>query len=334
MSSSSESSSSQVLRGLPNALGIRLTGKNYPMWKVKIRAVLQSQDLLDCLIGGHVSSSLSLQADDGGKKKEADLLMKSRCARAYTIILLSLDDTRIQMVMDVAEGDSVGLWSALMKLFERTTTASKTHTRRMLHQIKMDVDEEFDLFKSRIIQLVTRLNSMGENVTDGEKIYAVLEGLPRSYDGLKQSLEVQDSLTFEEICSHIRDHQEKLEYRIGGADEVSGTEVANYANGGGRGGRGGDNGGRVNTTRGGMSDASSHRCYLCRKYGHYEWSCDQRRGRDGDCFRCGKPGHQMRECKGVVPNGGNGKDEIACGAWKEGEAGAGGGDDDSDGWAC
>lgn len=193
---------------------IKFDGKNWPIYKRKIRAVLLQLEVLDTIdvpAMKEKDSSSSAQHLDT-KRAESDV---KKSNKAYSVLMLSLDDARTQMVMHIAEGDAAGVWRTLCSHYESSSMASKSHTRSMLHKMKMNSEEEFDLYivKSRILELKMRLEAMGEKVTDGELIFIILEGLPEEYSALKQSLFVQDEFGLEKICGHIRDHQEKQAYR-------------------------------------------------------------------------------------------------------------------------
>lgn len=185
----------------------------------------------------------------------------------------------------------------------------------MLHKTRMGDGEEFDMFKARVMQLAARLKTMGEAVSDGELIHVILQGLPSSFAGVRQALEVADDLTLEGMSNHLRDSQEKKKYMGRTSEE---EDVACYGSAGrsARGGSGGGGGGRfggggrgggggrreihrdvVDEEDGGGSDESNYRCRLCRKVGHWEQYCEKRRGGADACYRCGKSGHQMRHCK-------------------------------------
>ena len=58
----------------------------------------------------------------------------------------------------------------------------------MLHKTKMKSGEEFDVYNARIMQLAAALQNMGEQVSDGELIYVLLEGLSADYSGVRQAL--------------------------------------------------------------------------------------------------------------------------------------------------
>jgi hypothetical protein len=175
---------------------VKFNGKNFAIYKTKIRALHRQYDLIHVIdrskddapqtmtVTATSSSATNVKAKKTEAMTDED---RKKADRAYGILIASLDDARTQMVMHIEEGDTAGVWRTLCAHYERTSTASKAHTRSMLHKTRMELNEEFDLYKSRIIELKMRLASMGELVSDGELIYVILEGLPDSYAALKQS---------------------------------------------------------------------------------------------------------------------------------------------------
>lgn len=154
------------------------------------------------------------------------------------------------------------------------------------------------------MQLAAALKNMGEQVSAGELIYVLLEGLPADYSGVRQALEVQNDLTVDQLSDHLRDHQEKKRYE--GEKEREEEVIAMVRRGGagsgvrGSGGRGRGDGGSDASSSSGDRDEATHQCRLCGKKGHMEWHCEKRRGGGRACFRCRREGHQMRDCRGKI----------------------------------
>ena len=187
----------------------RFDGRNFPVWKMRTRAVLQSVDQWDAVDpDGKVGTTSSSKK---GASEEEELKRK----KAYSTLLLALDDAHLQMVMQVEEGDARGVWKELCDHYERTTMASKAHTRGMLHRSRMDTanGESFDMYRSRVMELVSRLRGMKEMVSEGEIIYVLLEGLPKTYGAAKQALELNDDLRLDDLVKKLRDVEEKINYK-------------------------------------------------------------------------------------------------------------------------
>ena len=304
------------------------TAAQWPLWKARARGVLSEVwDVIDvkkdaaaaaaAAADGSSSSSSSKAPVEPTVKTESEA-SKLKSMRAYSFFMQVLGDEPLALVIPplVPEDDAAGVWSALVAHYERKTTASKAHTRGMLHKIHMSEGEDYDTFKARAMQLSARLKSMGETVSEGELIHVILQGLPSSFNGVRAALDVMDELTLEGISNHLRDYQEKKKYmgRTREEDEVACYGAAGAARrsarggGGARGRFGGGRGGGRGARRGAAdeedeededdgNDESTYRCRLCRKVGHWEQYCERRRG-DGDaCYRCGKSGHQMRRCR-------------------------------------
>ena len=155
----------------------------------------------------------------------------------------------------------------------------------MLNKLRMVDDELFDVYYSRVRELSSsmKLTSMGESVSDGELQYVVLGGLPSSYSQLKQSLEVQNELTMETMCDHIRDYQEKVAYRVKEEIEIK-SEYANFVRSG-----------RRHGVEHGAGDHESY-CHLCSTKGHRMSECSRRKGTGAECFKCGGAKHQAQHC--------------------------------------
>jgi hypothetical protein len=269
----------------PSAQQVRpFDGRSFPVWKARIRAKLQATRLLYVLdepqeadpapngSGGSSAGGENKKAAARSVKKQDQ--QEADEQRAYAMLILALDDNHVAIVTsETEEGDVRAAWKVLLRMYERETTASKHQLRGELHRIKLNAGESIDAYKARVLHLASRLRAMKEGVSEGEQIYCMLEGLPRSYDTLRQAMEVQEGLTFEQMCSHLRDAQEKL--RVRAKEEQPARDLVR----------------RLNAV------TMESTCALCKTKGHWIGQCASRKGtKPGECFVCGATGHGWRAC--------------------------------------
>jgi hypothetical protein len=311
MADSSSSAGTMTGEERPGGQHVRpFDGRNFPVWKARIRAKLQAAGLLYVLdepqeaaafssSSGGSSSGSSTSAiavgDDGGSTAPREQGVAKKQARGkrrdtqeadqqrvYAMLVLALDDNHVAIVTSEAqEGDCAAAWRVLLRMYERDSTATKHHLRRELHRVRLGAGESIEAYKARVLYLASRLRSMKEHVSEGEASYCLLEGLPKAYDTLRQTLEVQDGLTFEQMCSYLRDTQDKMKARVR-EEQLAAMELQQL---------------ELNA----VGSMPTGPCGLCKSQGHWIGQCPQRKGRQkGECFVCGGTGHGWRQCSAAT----------------------------------
>lgn len=310
----------------PRSESLLFRGVNFPVYRARLRARLQAAGLLYVLDGGGEASAITNAAaavgsgDVGGDAAagtlpptERKMRMKAGGAvsamgpldpassiarsdvraeqdrqRVYGTLIMTLDDAHVAIVTsEVTEGDAAGAWRVLLRMYERQSAASKHHLRRELHRIQLGATESVEAYKARVTHIVGRLKAMKEVVSEGEACYCLLEGLPKEYDIVRQTLEVQDSLGLEQVCSHLRDVQERLKLRDREKKLAAGKTAQ-----------------QLNATSTSASDGEPV-CGLCKKQGHWIGRCYRRKGTaPGECYVCGEEGHSWRDCDDLEKAGG------------------------------
>lgn len=181
-------------------------------WKLKVLAYLQPLGLKDVVVNpeledenvGTQSSSSSTSSKRGA---DASVASQRKAEKAYGILLNLLEDQLIDLIANVEPGNAHGVWKVLLETYEAKSTATLCHTLDLFMNITFK-SESFDMYKARFLNLVQRLKEMGETVSPAIQRYVLLKGLPASYDSLVQSLKVNDKLTIEQVCIHIKDYYE------------------------------------------------------------------------------------------------------------------------------
>src|SRR4051812_8187050 len=189
---------------------IKFDGKNFGIWKMKVRAYFEMTGLWCVLEKRTIPESM----DNGSRAISKDEKeMKEKSMKAYTYLILSLPNEQMQLVMHVGNGDAYGVWSALVNHFERKSLANKAHVRELLLSSRMMENESIDLFKARVMTLVQKLKEMGEEVSESEILFVILRGLPNSYESLVQTIRVATVSSVDQATNHIKDYQEMLSIR-------------------------------------------------------------------------------------------------------------------------
>lgn len=239
----------------------KFNGKDFPIWKKKMLAYLSLKGLAQVVTSEEKSEKLS---DD----------TKNKANTAYALLFLCLTNEQARLVLDVKTGDAAGLWKSLSQIYECKTTLSLVYTRRLLYNCKMKKTEPFDSYLAGLKDLISRLEDMGEKISNSEAIFILLNGLPSDYSSIVSAMEINDKITFDIACDNIRNYQEKLRITEQTANIIAGnltTGSAHYA------------GGKL-------------KCFTCGKAGHKSFECKLNEDKE-KCEFCEKIGHTVDRCR-------------------------------------
>jgi ribosomal protein L12E/L44/L45/RPP1/RPP2 len=309
-------SQSENMQSVTVSSALKFNGNNFSLWKMKILAYLQDKELVEVVeqaapeaaaaLGELAAVAAGVNAAEQKAAKEEEENRIKKCMKAYTILVLTLQDEQLQLVLDVARGNAHGVWKALLQRYERRTIASKTQARNMLTQSKMGNDELVETYISRIKRLVVSLSEMGSPTSNDELLQILFNGLPEAYETLVDSLTVYESLTFDEACVFILDRQERINIKRGKIKQQE-EEQASYAQARGDQSRSGDQNrrargrGRGRYTQSGSAAASSaagkrnRTCFTCEKPGHIAYYCHLNANAK-KCANCRIIGHATEDC--------------------------------------
>lgn len=96
------------------------------------------------------------------------------------------------------------VWSLLLKKYENNTSVHKRLLIKQLIQAKMD--KEFDFFEASISQIVNRLSSMGETISDALRLGILLSGLPPSADAIVSVIDSDEKYDYNTAVATLSNH--------------------------------------------------------------------------------------------------------------------------------
>lgn len=249
----------------------------------------------------------SSKASDDGEKKvnpKGPSSKRKKAEKAYAILLGLLEDNVIDLVAHVAPGDPYGVWKVLTDTYEGKSTAKLCHLLDLLMNLRFnEKKEEFDTYRARMTNLVMKLKEMGETISPALQRYVLLKGLPEQFESLVQTLKVNDNLTVEETCIHIKDTCDSRKIKSRSNSTAEGSDSSSDE---------GEPIGKATASINALAMAKakkkkakqaatphvkekSRTCFTCGKKGHITYDCPLRKG--VVCTNCRKKGHTYIDCK-------------------------------------
>lgn len=147
----------------------KLNGENFPIWKLKMQAILVEKDLWPIVIG-------EIEPSEGDAAK----IWIKQDNKARALIQLSLSDNLLLQISKFTT--SKAMWGALVDLFESKIMANKLYLKRKLMQLKMNEGDSLTNHLSSMQALLDQLAAIGVETNADEAVMTILGSLPPSYD--------------------------------------------------------------------------------------------------------------------------------------------------------
>ena len=157
----------------------RFDGSDYPQWKFKLRLILEEEGLLECIsLPPPQSTSL------------AYLAWQKHDLRARSIIIRALDNSQIPRVQAATTARQI--MEMLDEDYEPISIVSKHFLMEKLFSIRMQEVDTMADHLNQVFTTVNKLKAMGEQISDTQTSFVVLNSLPQSYS---QFVHIQRSIT-------------------------------------------------------------------------------------------------------------------------------------------
>jgi hypothetical protein len=169
------------------------TSEQYPLWKLRVRALLDKDEVGDALI----------PVEDASAQTAA---WQKRNAKAKAIITLTLGDAALITIAHEKEATAAEIWKTLQKEFQPNTIHSKIILRKTLFGMKLNLKEgscpvkDFAHFLQEFRATAAKLAAIGAGISEADQAIALLSTLPDSFSPLIMSL---SSTTTDPGLSHV-----------------------------------------------------------------------------------------------------------------------------------
>jgi hypothetical protein len=135
---------------------------------------------------------------------------------------------------------------------------------------------------------------MGETLSLAIQRYLLLKGLPKAYDALVQSLKINDGISIDEVCTHIKDYVETERRRRDNNYLIKTPNDPETANAALETEEIRKKKNSLRAIRDNDKEKSTRECYLCGKKGHMKIECPI--GKYVSCSICRSTGHVSHFC--------------------------------------
>jgi hypothetical protein len=172
-----------------------LTGSNYFIWSLKIKAAL-SLKRLDSVINDAKPENLSEKDSNNWDQKNSD---------AVAYIKLSLSDE--QALQFATEENAKILWEKIKSTFTGQAEDRKIDAGNQLKSLEMKSNEASIDYVARARGIATKCQSLGLEISQRELSYYTVRGLRGKFGKIRDILKTQREKTMDEILEILREEE-------------------------------------------------------------------------------------------------------------------------------
>jgi len=174
----------------------KLNSNNYRSWKFNMKMALIQRELWK-----HVTGEAIRPTDN---ENEVDRYNRTE-EKALAAIALSVEPEQQGHIIDCKTASDA--WEALKRVFEPKSRPRILQLKKQMVSIQLESEESMTSYLGRIKTCSDSLKEAGHEIKDDDLAYAMLSGLPDSYEGIVMTLANLDDSKFK--SSKIREIRQK-----------------------------------------------------------------------------------------------------------------------------
>lgn len=220
---------------------------NYATWETRMKFLLITRGLWTAI-------------DDEQVDPDTD-------QRALAVIGLCVKEHHLTMLKRCSTAKEA--WLQLEAVYRAKSSARRLQLKKELAQLKMLKGEALTKYAARAVDIQDQLRAAGHEISDQEVAWALLAGLPDTYDMMVTVLTATEKeVRVEDILPKLLQVEQQQKAETEDERALAARHGSSYGNG-----YGGNNPGR----RGQHGGAGDRTCYYCGKVGHIKRDCRKRK---------------------------------------------------------
>ncbi|UYV79912.1 hypothetical protein LAZ67_18001028, partial [Cordylochernes scorpioides] len=183
-----------------------LTGTNYPIWALKVGALLRGKKLFKCVIS---------DPEPDIKDEVAWQIWSEKNDEAFGIIVTTLSDEQAGMFLDETKAKKV--WDELKKIYMGNLEDKIIDIGLELENIKMKDNESINEYMARAKNIASQSSSLGHQISQRELAFHIVRGIHPRLEKIAVVLRTRRELTLDEIRQSLREEENRMNSKMNGS---------------------------------------------------------------------------------------------------------------------
>ncbi|GJZ65614.1 retrovirus-related pol polyprotein from transposon TNT 1-94 [Tanacetum coccineum] len=239
----------------------KFNGNNFSLWKLKMKAILRKDKCLAAI------GERPVEVTNDSEWDEMD-------GNAIANLHLALADGVLSSIEEKKSAKEI--WDHLARLYEARSLHNKKFLKRKLYALRMTESTSVTEHVNNLNTLFSQLTSLSCKIDSQERAEILLQSLPDSYDQVIINLTsnvLSDYLVFDDVAAAILEEENRRNNRED--RQTSSRQVEALV-----------------VTRGRSMEPGS-------SGSHNHGKSKTGKKKNFKCFKCGKPGHFRKDCRGL-----------------------------------